>query len=308
MTAGNRAASSAGGSIYDLGYRHYEGKRNGRRYAVWSLYVESFRSVWGFGRPVRSKAAPLIIAGLFAFPAIVQLALSSVLLQQIQNGEQVTLFKYSDYFERFGFFMILFCVAQAPELVCRDQRYQVLPLYFTRALGRVDYAVARFAALATALFVALLVPMIALFVGDVLMKPDTLAAIGTEWPKALPSIPACALIGLGMGAISLSLSAFSPRRAYSAIGLVAYFLIMEAVPTAIFAIGHSGSADWTWSDKLVLLTPITSLSSAVRWFFGARVDTGLPTTLGSFDYVLAAIVSTVLFTGILIFRYRRISA
>ena len=62
MTAGNRiTASSPAGSIYDLGYRHYEGKRRGRGYAIWSLYVESLRSVWGFGRPTRAKAAPFIM-------------------------------------------------------------------------------------------------------------------------------------------------------------------------------------------------------------------------------------------------------
>ena len=35
---------------------------------------------------------------------------------------------------------MLFCAAQAPELFGRDQRYAVLPLYFSRALTRSDYA------------------------------------------------------------------------------------------------------------------------------------------------------------------------
>ncbi len=30
-------ASSPAGSIYDLGYRHYEGPRRGRLWAMWSL-------------------------------------------------------------------------------------------------------------------------------------------------------------------------------------------------------------------------------------------------------------------------------
>ena len=40
-------------------------------------------------------------------------------------------------------FVMLFCAAQAPELFGRDQRYGVLPLYFSRALARTDYAIAR---------------------------------------------------------------------------------------------------------------------------------------------------------------------
>ena len=47
---------------------------------------------------------------------------------------------------------MLFCAAQAPELFGRDQRYGVLPLYFSRALTRSDYALAKVGGL----FVALL--------------------------------------------------------------------------------------------------------------------------------------------------------
>ena len=307
MSAGNRlSASSAGGSINDLGYRHYEGPRRGRGYAVWSLYVESLRGIWGFGRPMSAKAAPFILAGLYAFFAFLQLAFASTLANEISSGQQVQLFTYDSYFTQFGFLLILFCVAQAPEVVCRDQRYQVLPLYFTRAMGRADYAFARLASLATALFLALIVPMIALFVGDVLMKPDTIGAIGDELPRALPAIPACLLIAASMASISLALSSYSPRRAYSAIGLIAYFLLMEAVPAIIYAVANHGGVNS--ADKLVLLAPITSLSGATDWFFGQSLSSDFPTTLGSEAYVLACLVSVAVFTAVLVFRYRRIPA
>lgn len=306
MSAGNRAASSAGGSIYDLGYRHYEGKRLGRLYATWSLYVDSFRGIWGFGRPMSAKAAPFILAGLYAFPAFIQLAFSSFIASSIQNGGSADLFAYHNYFTGLGFFMILFCVAQAPEVVCRDQRYQVLPLYFTRAMHRSDYALARLVSLSTALFLALIVPMFALLIGDVLMKPDTFGAIGTELPKALPAVPASLLIAVSMASISLALSAYSLRRAYAAIGLVAYFLLMEAVPSIVYAVGQQ--AGWTWADKLVLATPITSLGGASEWFFGGRLGPEFPTTIDPGPYVVAALISVILFTTVLTFRYRRIAA
>jgi ABC-2 type transport system permease protein len=310
MSAANPVpAGSPAGNIYDLGYRHYEGKRHGRAYAALSLYLESLRSVWGFGRPARAKAAPLIIAGLYAFPAAIQLAFSSVLAQQIAEGQSVSLFTYDNYFVQFGFFMILFLVAQAPELVCRDQRYQVLPLYFTRALRRSDYALAKLGALATGLFVALLIPAIVLFIGDVLMKSDTLAALGSEWQKALPILPASAVVALGMASISLALSSFSPRRAYAAIGLLAYFLLMEAVPAAIWAIGHGSRVSWDWSDKLLLLAPSTTLGAAGHWFFGSGVGLGseFSVSLSSADFLLAAIATVLVFSGVLLFRYRRLS-
>ncbi len=302
------------GSIYDLGYRHYEGKRHGRWFAVWSLYVEGMRGVWGFGRPMTAKAAPFILTGLYALYALIQLAFSASFSQAISSGSMTAseLASYSNYFGNVSFFIVLFLVAQAPELVCRDQRYHVLPLYFTRALGRLDYAFARLASLATSLFIALMVPMLLIFAGDVLMKPDTLQAISSEWPRALPAIPASALGAITLASLSLALASFSPRRAYAAIGLVAYFLLMEIVPEVIFRVGER--AGWGWADKLVLLRPTNVIAAATNWFCGVTLQTGgpgeggIPTTLGADAYVLAALASIAVFTGILMLKYRRIPA
>jgi len=189
VSAGNRlSASSPSGSIFDLGYRHYAGKRHGRWYAAWSLYVESLRGVWGFGRPMSAKAAPFILAGLYSFFAFLQLAFSSTLANEISSGQQVQLFAYDSYFTQFGFLLILFLRGPGPRgRLPRPAIPGPVPLLHAGD-GRADYALARLASLATALFLALIVPMIALFVGDVLMKPDTISAIGVELPKALPAI------------------------------------------------------------------------------------------------------------------------
>jgi ABC-2 type transport system permease protein len=300
-------AGSPAGNIYDLGYRHYEGKRHGRWYSAWALYVDSLRGIWGFGRPMSAKAAPFILAGLYAFAALIQLAFSSAFSQAVRTeGTNEGLFTYGNYFNRLWIFVLLFCVAQAPEVVCRDQRYRVLTLYFTRALGRVDYALVRLASLASALLIVLLVPMIVLFIGDVLMGMDMFVAAADELPKALPVIPADLLVASGMAAISLGLSAYSPRRAYAAIGLLAYFLLMEAVPAIIYSVGVE--AGWTWSDKLALTTPITGLDAATNWFFGIPLNPSYPATLGSDAYVLASVLSVLVFATVLVSRYRRISA
>ena len=309
MTTQRSVVATPSGNIYDLGYRHYEGPRRGRLWAIWSLYAESLRGVWGFGRPMTAKLVPLVLAGLYAFYAFIQLAFSSFFVQAIQRGDTVNLATYSNYFAAIWIFVFFFCVAQAPEVVCRDQRYSVLPLYFTRALGRMDYAFAKLAALATAIFIVLMIPNIALFIGDILMKTDTFAAIGTETPKALPSIPASILIAVALSAISLAVSSFTPRRAYAAIGLVAYVLLTEAIPAAIYSIGQSGPNGASGLDRLFLLTPITALTGANSWFFNAALDPAeYAGNLTSTEYLVAALVSIVVFTGVLIFRYRRVSA
>ena len=52
-----------------------------------------------------------------------------------------------------GAFAILLVAVQAPELLGRDVRYRVLTLYFSRALLREDYALAKLAALTTAVLI-----------------------------------------------------------------------------------------------------------------------------------------------------------
>ena len=63
---------------------------------------------------------------------------------------------------------MLFCAAQAPELFGRDQRYGVLPLYFSRVLTRFDYALARTVGLFLAVLIVSLVPQVVLTVGAIL--------------------------------------------------------------------------------------------------------------------------------------------
>ncbi len=256
-----------------------------------------------------AKLVPIILAGLYAIYALIQLAFSSFFAQAVQENRGTTLATYGNYFVTMWIFVFFFCVAQAPEVVCRDQRYSVLPLYFTRALGRLEYAASKLAALATALFIVLMIPNVLLFIGDVLMKTDTFTAIGDEVPKSLPSIPASILIATGLAAISLAISSFTPRRAYAAIGIVAYVLLTEAIPAAIYGIEQSNAGGAGSTDRLFLLTPVTSLTGANAWFFNEKLaPENFLGNLTSAEYLAAALVSIVVFTGILVFRYRRVSA
>ena len=61
-----RSGEGRGGSIYDLGYRGYEGPRLGRRAAIWSLLAHSVRTAYGIGRNARSKVMPVGLAVLAA--------------------------------------------------------------------------------------------------------------------------------------------------------------------------------------------------------------------------------------------------
>src|SRR5207342_2974235 len=74
-------------------------------------------------------------------------------------------------------FPLLFVAAQAPELLGRDLRYRVLTLYFSRALRRPDYVLAKLVALTVGVSVILLLPQLLLSGGMILMNADVGAGL-----------------------------------------------------------------------------------------------------------------------------------
>ena len=151
-TTNPTSASGPGGSIYDLGYQSYQGPRLGRRSAVVALYTQSLRACFGIGRGGRAKIAPFTLAGLAILPAVLAVGFAALAAQAGPGGdaiEQASPIRYDSYHGLVSVLIMLFCAAQAPELFGRDQRYGVLPLYFSRVLTRTDYALAKVGGLMT---------------------------------------------------------------------------------------------------------------------------------------------------------------
>ena len=59
------------GAIHDIGYRHYDGPRLGASYIRRSLFVDTLRGAYGFGRSARSKVVPLALVAIMVLPAVV---------------------------------------------------------------------------------------------------------------------------------------------------------------------------------------------------------------------------------------------
>ena len=79
----------------------------------------------------------------------------------------------------------IFVAAQAPAVMSRDLRYRVISLYFSRPLGRSDYVQAKYAAMVTALFVLMALPLTILFLGALLAKlplRDNCRTTCARWP------------------------------------------------------------------------------------------------------------------------------
>ena len=131
------APPAAGGVIHDLGYRRYDGPRLGRRRIVAALAWHSFRSAFGLGRGAKAKIVPVIAFLALCLPAVV-----NAFAMSRGNPRVVDYDTYTPVLR--NLIMTVFVAVQAPELVSRDLRSRVLPLYFSRPIKTGDYPLAKY--------------------------------------------------------------------------------------------------------------------------------------------------------------------
>ncbi len=304
--AGDRVTVGPGpsGSIYDIGYRGYDGPRLGRRHAFATLFVGGLRATFGLGRSGRAKILP---AFCLVFPALIAVIIVAMNAFATRFGvsDLGVIPDHPDMASAVGAFATLLVAVQAPELLGRDVRYRVLSLYFSRALLRADYALAKLAALTAAVLIILLVPHVILTIGAVLLTSDVIGALGREagwWPAVLGSTVVMAVATAG---VALVIAAFIARRAYATVTIFGVFIVPAIIVAVILAL-DLGAA----SQYIVLLDIGTVLEAANAWLFGIQPASGvwpltdLPLWLGLVTALVIAFGSS----AILVQRYRTIAA
>ncbi len=301
-------ASGPGGSIYDLGYQSYVGPRLGRRSAVRALFSQTIRACFGIGRGGRAKIAPFALAGLAVLPAGLAVGFAALVAQAGPAGgaiESASPIRYETYHGLVGILIMLFCAAQAPELFGRDQRYGVLPLYFSRVLTRTDYALAKVFGLMLALFAVDVAPYLILFVGRVFVAPDPATGLADEI-AALPRFLLQAVLVAGLlGGLAGLIAAWTPRRAYATAAIIAVFII----PPIIVAIVAS-QASQDLARAIVLFSPGDVLDGTNAAIFGSIPDSPVVASvdLPGWAYLAAAALGIVGSIGLTVRRYLRIAA
>lgn len=302
------APAAETGSIYDIGYRRYEGPRLGRAHAIRSLFLHSLRSSFGVGRGGRAKVAPLTLGFLACIPAIAIVA-AQALLRQFPGGEALEgqlPIRYDTYAGTIGVFVILFCAAQAPDLFGRDQRHKLLSLYFSRALRREDYALARAAGFMVAIFLLQLVPQILLFLGQVLLATDVAQGVAHDLPDLARVIAQAALTAALLGGLSMAISAFTPRRAYAIAGIIALFVIPNIVAAIVVGLGSVDIGAW-----IVLASPTTVLDGTNAILFdlprGGQFE-GVIVDIPDAAYLVSAALGIAGSVVVTVRRFQRITA
>ena len=293
------------GVIHDLGYQRYAGDRYGRAAIVRTLAGYSLRSAFGLGRGARAKIVPISVFALMCLPALVNAVLVA------RGGSRA--FPYDTYSYPVRVVgMIIFLAAQAPELVSRDLRHRVLPLYFARPLRPADYPLAKLAALITASLIVLDVPVLLLYVSTI---------VGVHGPGAVWHQTALLLPGLAIGllwavvlpTIALAIASFSGRRAI-ATGAVAGFFFLTWVLSQVLGTVASGPRDpgavtaSTGTHVAGLISPFTLLDGVRQWLGGGLGVVPDPGDAWGTGYALLLAVLVAAGLAALVTRYRKVGA
>ena len=300
-------AAGAAGSIYDLGYRRYDGPRLGRPHAVRALLVHSLKVAYGIGRGGRAKIAPIVLGAFAVIPAIVGvgvIALARQLGEGSQLVEEANPIRHDTYFGVIIVPVILFTAIQAPETVGRDQRFSLLSLYFARALRRLDYSLARWFGMAIALFIFLILPQAIIFGGLVLSAEDVGRELRKEIPQLPPTIIQATLASVLLAALATAISSFTPRRLYATVGIVVLLAVAPAITNLLIQLGTGDLA-----RLLVLASPPDVLDATNSFLFdrGSTSDVVSFANLPGILYVASAIAITAGSVLVLARRFERIS-
>ncbi len=293
------------GAIYDLGYQGYDGPRLGRRAAIATLFWSSWRSAFGLGRSARSKIVPWGLTIIALLPAAVAVGIVALV------GDAVQPFTYDNYLPQIAITLSIFVAAQAPELVGGDQRNQVLSLYFSHAIQRIDYAAAKMAALTAALLVVTLTPQLVLFAGRVLSSTDLLSALGDEAPKLIQILVSSLLYSATFAVIGLAIAAFTPRRSFATGAIIAFFLVTSIVSQILSSIGTAQLSQYAQLLDInqVLLGVTYTIFGGPGFSFGPPRDPpSLTPDLSGVAYFAALAIVLVVAAGVVVLRYRRIQA
>ncbi|MBD0423526.1 ABC transporter permease [Streptomyces sp. NPDC052309] len=300
MATEQPTATAAGDQtrIHNIGYRSYDGPRLGRAYARRSLYSQSLRGAYGLGRSAKSKVLPMLLFVVMCLPAGIMVAVAVA-----TKANELPL-DYTRYAIVLQAVISLYVAAQAPQSVSRDLRFKTVPLYFSRPIETSDYVRAKYAALASALFILTAAPLLVLYVGALLAELDF--ADQTEgFAQGLVSVALLSLLFAGLGLVVASVT---PRRGFGIAAVIAVLTITYGAVSTLQAIADvqdsSGAVVW-----IGLFSPITLIDGVQSAFLGATSafpgGTG-PSNAEGVVYVLVTLGLIAGAYGLLMRRYKKV--
>lgn len=242
-------------AVHDLSYAPWSGTPTSRAAAVRAMVemelLRPFRSLW-----VRLVViAAFMITGGWMF--LLFFAASQHVLPGILSGNLI----YRDGFlNLFLFSLILLALSSTVgcPLIARDLRHHALLIYFSRSIGRADYLLGKFAALALFLLFATLGPGLLLWTGQIGMGAERITAL--QRLADLGSLVLHSLVlTVPLAAVTLGFSTASQRGYVAALLWASVYFGGEA---AAAVLGNLLRASW---PKLLSWRMLTTHLGDLCW-------------------------------------------
>lgn len=257
------------GEVFDRGYAHYDGPRRGRRGAITSLIGYSMKRAMGIRKSWTAKVMPFILYVAATIPLIVIIGIAAVLrsigdLDAVQQmmGEQ-GIGGYTSYFTFIFTMLGLFVAICAPEMICVDRHERTLPLYFSRAINRVDYVSAKIVAMTLLAMTMTALPGAILWLGYQLTEENTRQAMVDNIGDLGKVLILGFLTSLMYGTIGLMISSFTNRKGIAIAGILIGFLVLAGIAHGLAAALES----YDWSRWLLLLDATVVVTALSDHFF-----------------------------------------
>ena len=268
------------GEIFDRGYLHYDGPRLGQAHAIWALARYSMARSLGIRRPWTAKIIPLLLYAAVAIPVLIAVGIRAFF----------PAFEFLDYPSFFGAIFLLvgiFVALIAPEMMSSDRHDKLLPLYFSRPIGRSSYVLAKLLGTALLTLSMSLVPAVVLWLGNGLLAQEPLLALRQSLEDLGRIAVAGTMIAFYLGAIGLMIASFTSRKSIAVGVIVLGFVLSESLS---FALSEALRDQPDVARWVIALSPARTIASMVGHLFDEPdlvADIPLDATMG----VMAAVIA-----------------
>lgn len=244
------------GEVYDRGYKHYDGQRLGRRHAFSALIRYSISRSLGIKKRWTAKIVPIILYVVAAGTVLILIGIESFL----PDTETMS---YADFFGFIFVILGMFVATIAPEMLCPDRRENVLTLYFSRAITRLDYVLAKLSATAILTLTISFVPVALLWLFRQLLADAPLSALKDNVDQFGKLAITGTMIAFYLGAIGLAIASFTGRKAIAVPVIIIGYLVTEGLIVAVWTALENNDK----RDYLLLISPSAVSSGLAQSLF-----------------------------------------
>jgi ABC-2 type transport system permease protein len=283
------------GEVYDRGYQHYLGKRLGRGHAIWALITYSMKRAMGIKKSWTAKVIPFILYLAAIGTVLIVIGIEAFL----SSATDEVVMDYPDYL---GFIYLIegaFVATIAPEMLCGDRRENVLTLYFSRAISRLDYVLSKLGAVAILTMTISVVPAVLLWLFRQLLADAPLSALTDNIGDLGRVVLMGSLIALYLGCGGLVISSFTGRKSIATAIIFIGYAVLEGFVNSLIQVVDGDRT----KNILALLSPLRLQSELAEKLFGVY-DPDMAGHSGFRSEVYVAAALGIILIGVLVMVWR----